>query len=195
LTREALLCTVTAFALLEGQDAHNSRNSLHLDLTFFTTHLFTSLLNLSVHPDLELTKIARSASTTSKINVQTTTVLLLRSLTAILLPAWNIRSVPPLKLAAFSKQLMTAALQLPDKSCQATLGLLNDIANTHGKKIASLWNTEERKGDGRHNALSDTVEGSNPFAATVWEGELLKKHFSPKVREGLKLFEKTLPSS
>lgn len=195
LTREALLCTVTAFALLEGQDAHNSRNSLHLDLTFFTTHLFTSLLNLSVHPDLELTKIARSASTTSKINVQTTTVLLLRSLTAILLPAWNIRSVPPLKLAAFSKQLMTAALQLPDKSCQATLGLLNDIANTHGKKIASLWNTEERKGDGRHNALSDTIEGSNPFAATVWEGELLKKHFSPKVREGLKLFEKTLPSS
>ncbi|RFU76359.1 nuclear export noc3 [Trichoderma arundinaceum] len=193
LTREALLCTVTAFALLEGQDAHNSRNNLHLDLTFFTTHLFTSLLNLSVHPDLELTKIARSTSSVSKINVQTTTVLLIRSLVAILLPAWNIRSVPPLKLAAFSKQLMTAALQLPDKSCQATLGLLNDVAHTHGKKIASLWNTEERKGDGRHNALSDTVEGSNPFAATVWEGELLKKHFSPKVREGLKLLEKGLP--
>ncbi|KAL6697687.1 nucleolar complex-associated domain-containing protein [Trichoderma pleuroticola] len=195
LTREALLCTVTAFALLEGQDAHNSRNTLHLDLTFFTTHLFTSLLNLSIHPDLERTKMTNSTSSVSKINVQTTTVLLLRSLTAILLPAWNIRSVPPLKLAAFSKQLMTAALQLPDKSCQATLGLLNDVANTHGKKIASLWNTEERKGDGRHNALSDTVEGSNPFAATVWEGELLKKHFSPKVREGLKLFEKSLPSS
>ncbi|KAJ4857376.1 nucleolar complex-associated protein domain-containing protein [Trichoderma breve] len=195
LTREALLCTVTAFALLEGQDAHNSRNTLHLDLTFFTTHLFTSLLNLSIHPDLELTKMTNSTSSVSKINVQTTTVLLLRSLTAILLPAWNIRSVPPLKLAAFSKQLMTAALQLPDKSCQATLGLLNDVANTHGKKIASLWNTEERKGDGRHNALSDTVEGSNPFAATVWEGELLKKHFSPKVREGLKLFEKSLPTS
>ncbi|KAM0473452.1 hypothetical protein ACHAPX_008199 [Trichoderma viride] len=193
LTREALLCTVTAFALLEGQDAHNSRNNLHLDLTYFTAHLFTSLLNLSVHPDLELTKIANTTSTTSKINVQTTTVLLLRSLTAILLPSWNVRSVPPLKLAAFTKQLMTAALQLPDKSCQATLGLLNDMAHTHGKKIASLWNTEERKGDGKHNALSVTVEGSNPFAATVWEGELLKKHFSPKVREGAKLLVKTLP--
>ncbi|PTB74203.1 NOC3p-domain-containing protein [Trichoderma longibrachiatum ATCC 18648] len=82
---------------------------------------------------------------------------------------------------------------LPDKSCQAALGLLNDIAATHGKKIASLWNTEERKGDGRHNPLSDTIEGSNPFAATVWEGELLKKHFSPKVREGVKLLEKSLP--
>ncbi|KAH0495450.1 hypothetical protein TgHK011_009000 [Trichoderma gracile] len=194
LTREALLCTVTAFALLEGQDAHNSRNTLHLDLTFFTTHLFTSLLTLAVHPDLELTKPNRSsASSASRINVQTTTVLLIRSLIAILLPPWNIRSVPPLRLAAFTKQLMTAALQLPDKSCQAALGLLNDIAATHGKKIASLWNTEERKGDGRHNPLSDTVEGSNPFAATVWEGELLKKHFSPKVREGVKLLEKSLP--
>ncbi|KAL7807332.1 nucleolar complex-associated domain-containing protein [Trichoderma aethiopicum] len=194
LTREALLCTVTAFALLEGQDAHNSRNTLHLDLTFFTTHLFTSLLSLAVHPDLELTKPNRSsASSASRINVQTTTVLLIRSLIAILLPPWNIRSVPPLRLAAFTKQLMTAALQLPDKSCQAALGLLNDIAATHGKKIASLWNTEERKGDGRHNPLSDTIEGSNPFAATVWEGELLKKHFSPKVREGVKLLEKSLP--
>ncbi|KAL6860933.1 nucleolar complex-associated domain-containing protein [Trichoderma novae-zelandiae] len=193
LTREALLCTVTAFALLEGQDAHNSRNTLHLDLTFFTTHLFTSLLALAVHPDLELTKPSRSPTSASRINVQTTTVLLIRSLVAILLPPWNIRSVPPLRLAAFTKQLMTAALQLPDKSCQAALGLLNDIAATHGKKIASLWNTEERKGDGRHNALSDTIEGSNPFAATVWEGELLKKHFSPKVREGVKLLEKSLP--
>lgn len=191
-TREALLCTVTAFALLEGQDAHNSRNDLHLDLSFFTTHLYTSLLRLSIHPNLELTRPTNITSATSRINVQTTTVLLLRSLTAILLPPWNIRSVPPLRLAAFSKQLMSTALQLPDKSCQAVLVLLNDIAHTHGKKINSMWNTEERKGDGRFRPMSDSVEGSNPFAATVWEGELLKKHFSPKVREGVKLLEKGL---
>lgn len=190
LTREALLCTVTAYALLAGQDAHNSRNDLHLDLSFFTTHLFKSLLNLSTNPDLELTKPNASTTAASKINVQTTTVLLLRSLTGILLPPWNIRSVPPLRLAAFSKQLMTAALQMPDKSCQAVLVLLSDVAHTHAKKVRSLWDTEERKGDGRYNACSDSIEGSNPFAATVWEGELLRKHFSPKVREGVKLLEK-----
>ncbi|KAJ4202867.1 hypothetical protein NW767_005625 [Fusarium falciforme] len=191
LTREALLCTVTAYALLAGQDAHNARNDLHLDLSFFTTHLFKSLLSLSTNPDLELTRPATSsASATTKINVQTTTVLLLRSLTGILLPSWNIRSVPPLRLAAFTKQLMTAALQLPDKSCQAVLVLLSDVAHTHSKKVRSLWDTEERKGDGRYNPVSDSVEGSNPFTATVWEGELLRKHFSPKVREGVKLLEK-----
>ncbi|KAM0436139.1 hypothetical protein ACHAPT_003031 [Fusarium lateritium] len=191
LTREALLCTVTAYALLAGQDAHNARNDLHLDLSFFTTHLFKSLLTLSTSPDLELTRPSTSsASATTKVNVQTTTVLLLRSLTGILLPSWNIRSVPPMRLAAFTKQLMTAALQLPDKSCQAVLVLLSDVAHTHAKKVRSLWDTEERKGDGRYNPVSDSVEGSNPFTATVWEGELLRKHYSPKVREGVKLLEK-----
>ncbi|OAQ68152.1 nuclear export protein Noc3 [Pochonia chlamydosporia 170] len=189
LTREALLCTVTAYALLAGQDAHNSRNDLHLDLSYFTTHLFRSLLSLSVQPDLENTRLSAS-SATSKINVQTTTVLLLRSLTGILLPNYNIRQVPPLRLAAFTKQLMTTALQLPEKSCQAVLALLNDVAHTHSKKVSSLWNTEERKGNGRYNALSDSVEASNPFATTVWEGELLRRHFSPKVREGVKMLEK-----
>ncbi|KAG6068931.1 hypothetical protein E4U32_006731 [Claviceps aff. humidiphila group G2b] len=196
LTREALLCTVTAYALLAGQDAHKSRNDLHLDLSYFTTHLFRSLLPLSVQPDLENTRLkshaSSSTSTTSKINVQTTTVLLLRSLTGILLPHYNIRQVAPLRLAAFTKQLMTASLQLPEKSAQAVLALLNDIAHAHGKKINSLWNTEERKGNGRFNALSESVEGSNPFATTVWEGELLRKHYSPKVREGAKMLEKAV---
>ncbi|KAG5962441.1 hypothetical protein E4U58_003889 [Claviceps cyperi] len=196
LTREALLCTVTAYALLAGQDAHKSRNDLHLDLSYFTTHLFRSLLPLSVQPDLENTHLkshaSSSTSTTSKINVQTTTVLLLRSLTGILLPHYNIRQVAPLRLAAFTKQLMTASLQLPEKSTQAVLALLNDIAHAHGKKINSLWNTEERKGNGRFNALSESVEGSNPFATTVWEGELLRKHYSPKVRDGAKMLEKAV---
>ncbi|CEJ93889.1 Putative Nucleolar complex-associated protein [[Torrubiella] hemipterigena] len=192
LTREALLCTVTAFALLAGQDAHNSRNDLHLDLSYFITHLYKSLLTVSVNADLENTRPAATTSRATKINVQTTTVLLLRSLTSILLPPWNIRSVPPLRLAAFTKQLMTTSLQLPEKSCQGTLALLGDVANTHGRKIKALWNTEERKGDGRFNPIGDSVEGSNPFATTVWEGELLRKHFSPKVREGVQLLEKEL---
>ncbi|OAQ97070.1 hypothetical protein LLEC1_00959 [Akanthomyces lecanii] len=197
LTREALLCTVTAHTLLAGQDAHNSRNDLHLDLSYFTTHLYRSLLDLSTNPDLELTKPPSStfaAHRYSRINVQTTAVLLLRSLTAILLPPWNIRSVPPLRLAAFTKQLMTSSLQLPEKSCQGTLALLGDVAHTHGKKVRSLWNTDERKGDGRFNPASDSVEGSNPFATTVWEGELLRKHYSPKVREGHQLLVKGMNS-
>ncbi|KAK0386232.1 hypothetical protein NLU13_6069 [Sarocladium strictum] len=192
LSREALLCIVTAFALLAGQDAHNSRSELHLDLSHFITNLFQTLLPLSLNPNLELTRLPNSSNSASKINVHTTTVLLLRSLTSVLLPPYNIRSVPPLRLAAFTKQLMTVALQLPEKSCQGVLALLGDVAHTHGRKVSSLWVTEERKGDGKFNPVGDSVEGTNPFAATVWEGELLRKHFSPKVREGVKLLEKSI---
>lgn len=203
-TREALLCTVTAFALLAGQDAHNARADLHLDLSYFTTHLFQTLLPLSVNADLELGARSlhlpdpdspQSASNqANRVNVQTMTVLLVRCLTAVLLPSWNIRSVPPLRLAAFTKQLMTIALQMPEKSCQAVLALVNDVNSTHGKKLAALWNTEERKDDGTFNPLSESVEGSNPFATTIWEGELLRRHYSPKVREGQKLLDKGLRS-
>jgi nucleolar complex protein 3 len=206
-SREALLCTVTAFALLEGQDAHNARSDLHLDLSFFITNLYRSLLSLSVNPDLELgakslhladpddTSAGNPANRkNNKINLQTTTVLLMRCLSGVLLPPWNIRSVPPLRLAAFTKQLMSVALQMPEKSCQAVLGLLHDVVHTHGRKINALWNTEERKGDGTFKPLAETVEASNPFTTTIWEGELLRKHYCPKVREELKAMEKELRS-
>jgi nucleolar complex protein 3 len=208
-TREALLCTTTAFALLAGQDAHNAKADLHLDLTFFTTHLWQTLLPTSLNPDLELgarslhlpdpdapgSSASKPTSTRgNKVNLQTTTVLLIRCLTGILLPPWNIRSTPPLRLAAFAKQLMSTSLHVPEKSAQALLALLADVGNTHGRKIAALWNTEERKGDGVFNALASNEEGSNPFAATVWEGELLRRHYCPKVRNGAKLLEKTIMS-
>ncbi|ROT35989.1 nucleolar complex-associated protein [Sodiomyces alkalinus F11] len=212
-SREALLCIVTAFTLLAGQDAHNARSTLHLDLSHFTTHLFKSLYPLSLNPDLELTSHTLRATdpnssadqedddpssstkdddASPRVNVQTTTVLLLRALTSVLLPPWNIRSVPPLRLAAFTKQLMTTSLHMPEKSTQAVLALLQDITHTHGKKVAALWRTDERKGDGVFNGLSDSVEGSNPFATTVWEGEMLRLHYSPKVRETIQVLEKSV---
>ena len=197
--RECLLCIITAFALLEGQDVARSASSLNLDLTFFISHLYKSLHALSLNPDLELS--AKSlrlpdphaplvASTAPKVNLQTTTVLLLRALMSILTP----RSVPPIRLAAFTKQLFTCSLQLPEKSTLAMLSLLNTATKTHGRKIAALWNTEERKGDGVFDALRGDLESSNPFASTIWEGELLKLHYAPGVREKVRGIEKLVGS-
>ncbi|KAL9101007.1 MAG: hypothetical protein Q9163_003692 [Psora crenata] len=195
LTREALLCITTAFTLLEGQDAAKSASSLNLDLTFFTKHLYNSLHALALNPDIELSSkslrlpdphsqtpsagVKDTAST--KVNVRTTAVLLLRALSSILTP----RFIPPIRVAAFSKQLYTSSLHLPEKSNLALLGLLHSVARSHGRKIAALWNTEERKGDGVFDPYRADLEGSNPFASTIWEGELLKLHYSPGVREGL----------
>ena len=204
LTREALLCIITAFALLEGQDAAKAKSTLSLDLSFFITHLYRTLYALSLNPDIE--RSAKSLhlpdphnptspplpTTDNKINIQTTTVLLLRSLQSVLTPPTAARAVPPLRIAAFTKQLMTTSLHMPEKSCIAIVGLLGKVAKTHESKIKALWNTEERKGDGTFDPLGMEVEGSNPFATTVWEGELLRRHFCPGVRDGVKVLEKNI---
>lgn len=195
--RESLLCIATAFALLDGQDVASAAPTLNLDLTFFTSHLYKSLHTLSLTPDLELsTKSLRLpdphspspsyVTTAPKVNLRTTTVLLLRALTSILTP----RSVPPVRLAAFTKQLFISTLQLPEKSTLAMLSLLTNVKKTHGRKIAALWNTEERKGDGVFDGMKGDLEGSNPFASTIWEGELLKLHYAPAVSEGVKGIER-----
>ncbi len=201
LTRESLLCVITAFALLEGQDASKAASTLKLDLSFFITHLYRTLHPVSLNPDIELSskslhlpdpKANTSHADAAKINVQTTIVLLIRSLTSVLLPPANIRSVPPIRIAAFAKQLMTISLHLPEKSCTAMLGLLILITKTHGKKIAPLWNTEERRGDGVFDALRPEIEGSNPFAGTIWESEILRCHFAPGVREAAMGIERNI---
>ena len=201
LTRESLLCVITAFALLQGQDAASAASGLKLDLNFFITHLYRTLHPVSLNPDIELSAKslhlpdphAQTPSTaTNKINVQTTIVLLIRSLTSVLLPASALRAVPPIRIAAFCKQLMSISLQLPEKSCVAMLGLLNKITKTHGRKISAMWITEERRGDGVFEALKPEIEGSNPFAGTIWEGEILRKHFCPIVREAVVGIEKNV---
>jgi nucleolar complex protein 3 len=204
LTRESLLCVITAFALLQGQDAAAAATTLKLDLSFFITHLYRTLHPVSLNPDIELS--AKSLHlpdphapgaqnhhiATNKINVQTTIVLLIRSLSSVLLPAASLRAVPPIRIAAFCKQLMTISLQLPERSCIAMLGVLNKVTKTHGRKIGALWSTEERRGDGVFEALKPEIEGSNPFAGTVWEGEILRKHFCPTVREAVLGIEKCI---
>ncbi|KAL1885204.1 hypothetical protein Plec18167_001861 [Paecilomyces lecythidis] len=207
--RETLLCTITAFALLEGQDASKAAASLHLDLSFFITHIYRALYPLSTHPDIEFNpnvslRLPDPGSRESekdpselgqkrrtKVNFQTPTVLLLRCLNSILLSRSH-GIPPPIRLAGFSKRIMTASLQLPEKSSLAALSLLAKVTKHHGRKIAPLWNTEERKGDGVFKPLAPDVEQSNVFAATVWEGELLKLHYCPQVREAVLDVEKMI---
>lgn len=190
-TRSTLLCINTAFALLDGQDVAKSASSLSLDLSFFTTHLYKSLYALALNPSLEYSSKSLhlpdphaqpqfQSTNHNKVNLRTTASLLHSALTSAL----TSRATPPLRVAAFTKQLFTALLQTPEKSSIALLALLGQVLKMHGRKVAGLWNTEERKGDGVFDALRGEVEGSNPFASTVWEGELLRLHYARGVRQG-----------
>ncbi|KAJ5558994.1 hypothetical protein N7461_002966 [Penicillium sp. DV-2018c] len=205
--RRTLLCTVTAFALLEGQEASKAAAGLHLDLNFFIKHLYRSLYSLSMNPEVEYnpetalrlpdpnasTEGAELASSRSKnkVNFQTPMVLLLRCLQPTLLSRAH-GNPPPSRLASFSKRLMTTSLQLPEKSAIATLALMSQVSKHHGRRISSLWHTEERKGDGVFNAFANDVESTNVFAGSVWEGELLRLHYCPQVREAAVDIEKMM---
>lgn len=208
--RETLLCTVTAFALLEGQDASKAATTLHLDLSFFIKHLYRSLYALSTDPDVEFNpntslrlpdpNVPQDDTQTShirsknKVNFQTPMVLLLRCLQSILISRAH-GVIPPIRLATFSKRLMTTSLQLPEKSALATLSLMNQVSKHHGRRISSLWHTEERKGDGVFNAYANDVESTNVFAGSVWEGELLRMHYCPQVREAALDIEKMMSAT
>ena len=199
-SRRPLLHITTAFALLEGQDIARSAPSLNLDLTDFINYLYKSLRFICLNPDIELShkslrlpdphalSLASPETPKPKVNLQTTTVLMLRALTSTLTP----RSVPPIRLAAFTKQLFTATLQLPEKSTLAMISLLNSVTKIHGRKFATLWDTEERKGDGVFDPITGDPEGSNPFASTIWDGELLKLHYAPAIREGIRDIERVI---
>ena len=87
---------------------------------------------------------------------------------------------------------MTASLQVPEKSALATLSLLSQVAKHHSRRVAPLWNTEERKGDGVFNPYAADVESTNVFAGNVWEGELLRLHYCPQVRDAAVDIEKMI---
>ena len=54
--------------------------------------------------------------------------------------------------------------------------------------------TDERKEDGIFRGESDGVEGSNVFAvgSGVWEEELLRKHYCPRVRNQVNALDKII---
>ncbi|KAJ5102185.1 hypothetical protein NUU61_004407 [Penicillium alfredii] len=206
--RQTLLCTITAFALLQGQDASKAASTLHLDLGFFIKHLYRSLYSLSMNPDVEFNPNTAlrlpdpnsgadgntSSQSRNKVNFQTPMVLLLRCLqSALLSRAHGIP--PPIRLASFAKRLMTTSLQLPEKSALATLSLMSQVSKHHGRRISPLWHSEERKGDGVFNPFATEVDSTNVFAGSVWEGELLRQHYCPQVRDAALDVEKMIATS
>ena len=205
MTREVLLSTQTAFTLLSGQDVSKSASALHLDLSFFTSHIYKTLFQLSLDADIELgskslhladphsfSKENTERQHQNKVNVSTPMLLLTRVLTSVLLT----QSAPPptMTAVAFYKRLLTMSLHLPEKSSLALVSLMSKFAQKHGRKIEALWYSDERKGDGTFNGQSESIEGTHVLAlgSGVWEMELLRRHFSPQVRKEMADIDKLI---
>ena len=197
-TREALLCVITAFALLQGQ----GEKMLNVDLQFFASHLYSTLLPLSLNadiefshktlrlpdPDLAANGPGRNSSNSSQVNVATQIEMVIRALDALFFRHSNSTTngggaANVSRMAAFTKRLMLASLHVPEKSTLACIGVVNKLGKKHHRQLASLFSTEDSVGDGVYLMEADEPELSNPLAATVWETVLLEKHYSPAVSE------------
>lgn len=209
MTRELLLCVVTAFSLLHGQDGAYAASTLHLDLDYFISQLYQALIPVALNDGLEHEKgpfrlsdpqlgdhdVYDNANDNAKINTTTTSMLLLRALSIALSPEHRPNSAPPIRIAAFTKQLMTLSLNLPEKTAVALMSFIEQILKLRKGKVAGIWHTDDRRGDGVFDPLSRQIERSNPFAATVWEGELLRQHYCPKVQLAIRSIEKLIKTS
>ncbi len=199
-TRDTLLCTVTAFALLSGQGG--TKETINLDLSQFMNSLYTVLLPLALNPDVALgSKSQRLEDPNneaplikSRVNVSTESELLLRAMDngnaqRISFPPTDLvvffkqQHPGTTRLSAFVKRLLLVSLHFPEKSSAACLELTRRLLSRH-TKLYGLFSSEESAGDGAYNYETDTPELSNPAATTVWELALYRQHFSPKVSAG-----------
>jgi len=190
-TREALLCVITAFALLHGQ----GEKMLNVDLNYFASHLYKTLMPLSLDADIEFShKSLRLADPDSpapppsRVNVATQIEMVVRALDALFFKQNGATNVS--RMAAFTKRLLLTSLHLPEKSTMASIGVVNKMGKRYHRQLAGLFSTEESVGDGVYMMEADEPEKSNPFAATIWETLLLEKHYSPAVREAAKGMQK-----
>lgn len=200
LRREALLCIVSAFSLLADQ-ANEAKGLVNIDLSFFTTYLYSVLLLLSLSPTIELSSKSLHIASPDRdvesmgnipsghVNKATEIEMLIRSLDVVFFKApRGTGEISSTRVAAFTKRLTIATLQLPEKSTLALLTTLQNLCKKHNRKVHTLFVSEDRVGDGKYDPKIDTPELSNSLAGSaVYEHVLLAHHYSPKIREQAKL--------
>lgn len=197
MTREALLCIVTAFALLSGQTG----DSMNLDLSFFINHFYSALYSLSLNPDLEfshktlrlddpLKKAAAGPEIGEfkrKVNISTEMEMVVKAFEFIF---FRQRLVGKLRVEAFAKRLMIASLHMPERSAIAALRILDKMIKKF-PALSALFSTEDRVANGIYRMEVDQPEHSNPEAATIWETIFLEKHYAASVSKAAALVPKS----
>jgi len=168
---------------------------LNVDLDFFTSHLYKTLLPLSLHADIEYSRKSLRlpdpdlpTPSPSRVNMATEIEMVIRALDALFFQQSG--ATNPTRMAAFTKRMMLSSLNTPEKSTLATVGVINKLGKKYHRQLAGLFSTEESVGDGVFRMEVNEPERSNPFAATIWETVLLEKHYSPAVSEATKELQK-----
>ena len=151
--RDTLLATGTVFKILSGQG-----ETLNIDPTNFYSHLYSSLVSLSL----------TSASSS--------TPLALSSLQDMLIG--RRKKVSKARVLGFTKRMCTVSLQLEHAGCMGALALLRQLLTTH-TVTAHLLDSEHEVGNGIFDPSLGDPEHCNAANTTAWELSLLLDHYHP----------------
>ena len=191
ISRTMLLCLITAFKLRESQKTINN-----VDLEFFVRNVYTLLLPLAMDPHIQKEHSTRqktanaSKSKLQEVNVSTQLELLIRAIDSIL---FKEHSVPPTRRSAFSKRLAIVGLNAPEKSAAVALRLLERITARFSARMTNLYDTEGRVMNGEYRLAHDHPDQSMALSTTLWEVALLKRHYSPNVRDYAEIIKSHKP--
>ncbi|KAI1316657.1 hypothetical protein EDD11_009692 [Mortierella claussenii] len=201
--RTQLLCIVTAFRLLQGQG-----EALNIDLKAFYVEFYTSLLTVAMNPDIEGNVFeAAEASAKEKekqkqaakaqwkgknakktledevlVVYDTDRELILKGFELLFFSTKG--KIPVIRSASFLKRIAIASLHFPNKSMKDFLTIMKKLIQKQPQLDQLLTGSDEdRAGNGVYHPSLNDPELCNPMAASLWEFELMKSHFDPKVRQ------------
>ncbi|KAF9170605.1 hypothetical protein BGX21_011046 [Mortierella sp. AD011] len=201
--RTQLLCIVTAFQLLQGQG-----EALNIDLKAFYSEFYTTLLTVAMNPDIE-GNIFEAAEASAKekekqkqaskaqwkgknakkvaddealVLLATDRELILRGFELLFFSSKG--KIPVVRSASFLKRIAIASLQFPNKSMKDFLAIMKKLIQKQPQLDQLLTGSDEdRAGNGVYLPSLNDPELCNPMAASLWELEVMKSHFDPKVRQ------------
>ncbi|KAG0380681.1 hypothetical protein BGX24_006208 [Mortierella sp. AD032] len=215
--RTQLLCIVCAFQLLQGQG-----EALNIDLKAFYIEFYTSLLTVAMNPDIEgnifeaadasakekeRQKLAAKAQWKGKnakkmLPGEEEVLVVLSSDRELILKGFELLffstkgKIPVIRSASFLKRIAVASLQFPNKSMKDFLAVMKKLVQKQPQLDQLLTGTDEdRAGNGVYHSTLNDPELCNPMAASLWEFELMKSHFDPKVRQMARELASFTPSA
>ncbi|KAG0270631.1 hypothetical protein DFQ27_002622 [Actinomortierella ambigua] len=213
--RRQLLCIVCAFQLMQGQG-----EALNMDLKAFYVEFYTILQTVAMSTDLEgnvfeaaeqstkekeeqaqLAKMKRRGRRSDKDDKKEEVLVVLGTERELILKGFELMffankgKIPPIRAASFLKRLAIATLQVPNKSAKECLMVMKRLIQKQPQVDQLLTGTDEdRAGNGVYMPFLNDPELCNPMASSLWEFELMKSHFDPKVRSMAKQLSVFTPS-
>jgi nucleolar complex protein 3 len=176
---DSLNCVITAFSLLSGHG-----ELLNLDLKEHFDSGYKLLLDLPTR-----LAMCRSENTESLHRLEMPAARQIRRMIDLMFCKRNIKTISAVRAAAFVKRLAILSTQFSSPNATlTTLGTMKALLMVSPTQVHQMLDAEKDRvgGTGRYLPECDQPDLCHPFNATLWELEMLHRHWHPSVRDWIR---------